>query len=204
MGRVGRISNALAGAALLALATPAVAQFSDSYNFIKAIKDRDGDKVMTYLNKPGQPTLNSRDGESGDTALLIVIRKHDTVYTNFLLARGADANMRDRAGNPPLLVAAQIGDIEIARLLIGARANINMTNNSGETALIVAVQRRDPTMTRLLIAAGANPAIADTIAGKSARDYASEDTRGTAMLKILDEAKPKIDPTKISGPILPH
>jgi len=186
------------------LASPAIAQFSDSYNFIKAVKDRDGEKVMSYLNKPGQPVLNTRDGESGDTALLLVTRGHDSTYANFLLARGADPNLRDKSGNPPLNVAAQTGDIEIARLLIGSRANVNATNNSGETALIIAVQHRDAAMTRLLISAGANPAIADTIAGKSARDYASEDRRGNAMLKILDEAKPKIDPSKISGPILPH
>ena len=197
------IAVAAALAALL-IAVPAAAQFSDSYNFIKAVKDRDGEKVMSFLNKPGQPVLNTRDGETGDSALLIVTRRHDSVYANFLLARGADPNLRDRAGNPPLIVAAQTGDIDIARLLVGSRANVNATNNSGETALIIAVQRRDPTMTRFLISAGANPAIADTIAGKSARDYASEDTRGGAMLKILDEAKPKIDPAKISGPMLPH
>jgi ankyrin repeat protein len=204
MGGLRRISNGLGWAVLLACAVPAAAQFSDSYNFIKAIRDRDGDKVMTFLNKPGAPVLNTRDGSTGEGALHIIVRRHDTVYLQVMLARGADANLRDRNGNTPLIVAAQIGDPDMVRLLLAGGASVNATNNSGETALIAAVQRRDPTVTRALIAAGGNPAIADTIAGKTARDYASEDTRSTALVKILDEAKPKIDPAKMSGPILPH
>jgi len=204
MGGLRRISNGLAGALLIACAVPAAAQFSDSYNFIKAIRDRDGDKVMTYLNKPGAPMLNTRDGATGEGALHIIVRRHDTVYMQVMLARGADANIRDRDGNTPLVVAALIGDPDMVRLLIGGGANVNAVNSRGETALIAAVQRRDPTITRALIAAGGNPAVADTIAGKTARDYASEDPRGAAIVKILDEAKTKPSPAKISGPMLPH
>jgi ankyrin repeat protein len=189
---------------LLACAVPAFAQFSDSYNFIKAIRDRDGDKVMTFLNKPGAPVMNTRDGATGEGALHIIIRRHDTVYMQVMLARGADTNIRDKDGNSPLILSALLGDPDMVRLLLAAGANVNAVNGRGETPLIVAVQRRDATVTRALIAAGANPALSDTIAGKSARDYASEDTRGTALVKILDEAKPKINPAKMSGPMLPH
>jgi len=45
----------------LACATPAMAQFSDSYNFLKAVRESDGDEAMKYLNKPGAPVLNTRD-----------------------------------------------------------------------------------------------------------------------------------------------
>jgi ankyrin repeat protein len=204
MGGLQRISNGLIVAVMFACAAPAMAQFSDSYSFIKAIRDRDGDKVMTYLNKPGAPVMNTRDGSTGEGALHIIVRRHDTVYMQVMLARGADTNIRDRSGNTPLFVAAQIGDADMVRLLLASGANVNAANSSGETPLIAAVQRRDPTVTRALVAAGANPAISDTIAGKTARDYASEDTRGTAIVKILDEAKAKPNPAKMSGPMLPH
>ncbi|TAK11005.1 MAG: ankyrin repeat domain-containing protein, partial [Rhizorhabdus sp.] len=56
-------------------------------------------------------------------------------------------------------------------------------------------------MVRLLLANGADPKQADRIAGKSARDYASEDPRGTALLKVIDETKATVAPKKkLSGP----
>ena len=46
---------------------------------------------------------------------------------------------------------------------------------------------------------GANPKKADSVAGMSALDYARQDNRGLAILKILEETKPK--PAKaVAGP----
>ena len=202
-GRTG-FTTALGVALSVALATPAVAQFSDSYQFMQAVKDRDGDKLMTFLNKPGQPTLNARDGASGDGALHVLVRRHDTAWLGFLLARGAQVDIRDKNGNTPLMLAAQTSDPDSMRLLLLARAGVNVANSSGETPLIAAVQRRDLVSVRQLLAAGADPKIADTIAGKSARDYAAEDSRGAAVAKLLDDAKPKPAgaAAQISGPTL--
>lgn len=202
MGGRGGFTKGFGLAALIAVAAPAAAQFSDSYQFMQAVKDRDGDKLMTYLNKPGQPTLNARDGASGDGALHILVRRHDTAWLGFLLARGAQVDIRDRSGNTPLMVAAQTSDPDAMRLLLLARAGVNIANASGETPLIVAVQRRDLVGIRALLAAGADPKIVDTIAGKSARDYAAEDNRGAAVVKLLDDAKPKPASAAISGPTL--
>ena len=187
-------------AATIALAAgPAAAQFSDSFNFIKAVKDANGSDAMTYLNKPGQPVLNARDGESGGTALHIVTRRHDATWLSFLLARGADTALRDKQGLTPLLIAAQGSDVASATLLLQAGANVNAIDTNGETPLILAVHNRDLPMTRLLLTNRANPDTADTIAGKSARDYAQEDRRGTALVKMFDEAKAK-PPTRVMGP----
>lgn len=200
---VGRgFSRIVIAAAALTLATPGVAQFSDSYSFLKAVKDADGAKVMTYLNKPGQPVLNARDTATGDTALHIVVRRHDQSWLSFLLSRGAQTEMRDRDGNTPLLTAAQLSDAAAVRLLLQAGAKPNASNSRGETPLILAVQHRDLPIIRMLLAEGADPKIPDTIAGKSAHDYAAEDSRSTAVLKLLDESKPK--PSRpISGPVRP-
>lgn len=202
-GRIGLLKG-LGLVTAIALSAPALAQFSESYQFMQAVKDRDGDKLMTFLNKPGQPTLNARDGASGDAALHILVRRHDTAWLGFLLARGAQVDIRDKNGNTPLMLAAQTSDPDSMRLLLLARAGVNATNSSGETPLIAAVQRRDLVSIRQLLAAGADPKIADTIAGKSARDYAAEDNRGAAVVKLLDDAKPKPAGTasQISGPTL--
>lgn len=204
MGRRCGFSNTLAVALLVSMTAPAAAQFSDSYSFIQAVKDANGEKAMTFLNKPGQPTLNTRDGTSGDGALHIVVRRHDDNWLAFLLGRGAQVDIRDKQGNTPLLIAAQLSDADSARLLLLARADVNATNTRGETPLIVAVQQRDQATIRLLLAAGANPRTPDTIAGKSARDYAAEDARSATILKLIDETKPAAKPAHVSGPVLPH
>ncbi len=123
----------LAALALAAGSVPAAAQFSDSYNFLKAVRDRDVTKATELAQKPGAP-VNARD------------------------------------------------------------------YSSGETPLILAVQQRDPAMVRLLLAQGADPKISDRVAGKSARDYAAEDNRAAAILKLLDDAKPK---AAVTGPVRP-
>ena len=44
------------------IAYPISAQmFSDGYEFLKAVKDRDGDAVTEMLNEPGTTVVNARD-----------------------------------------------------------------------------------------------------------------------------------------------
>ncbi|MEP3914121.1 MAG: hypothetical protein ABJM34_02285, partial [Parasphingorhabdus sp.] len=39
---------ALIATAAVSISSPAAAQFSDSYNFLKAVKDRDGDEATKF------------------------------------------------------------------------------------------------------------------------------------------------------------
>jgi ankyrin repeat protein len=182
--------------------SPAPAQFSDSYQFLKAVRDRDGAKVTEYLDKPGTTIVNTRDYSTGDTALHIVVQRRDPQWLAFLLAKGADPDARDRNGNTALAVAAQLGWVDGATALLARRANVNATNDRGETPLILAVQRRDPATVRLLLANGADPKITDHIAGMSARDYAARDSRSAVILKAIDEAKPVKPAAQVAGPTL--
>jgi ankyrin repeat protein len=170
--------------------TMASAQFSDSYNFLKAVRDRDGSKATDLLSKPGTVIVDTRDVSTGETALHIVVKRRDATWLAFLLARGAKADIRDRDGNTPLIAATQIGFVEAADMLLKRRAQVDATNGQGETALILAVQQRDLAMVRLLLASGANPARTDRAAGMSALDYARRDTRAAVILKLLEETKP--------------
>lgn len=197
-GKGKRLALGLVAAALLA--TPALAQFSDSYKFLKAVRERDGAKVTEVIEQPGSTLINTRDYVSGEGALHIVVKRRDPQWLAFLLSKGAKPDLRDGQGNTPLLIAAQLGFVEGAQTLIGEGAGVNIGNSRGETPLILAVHNRDTAMTRALLAAGANPLLPDRIAGKSARDYAAEDRRSTALLKMLDDAKPKKPAGKIAGP----
>ena len=196
-----RIFGGLVVAAMMTAAAPATAQLgqSESYQFLQAIRDAKGEDVEKLLNKPGTVIINTHDRVTGETARHIVVKRGDVTYVNYLLARGADPNLKDGAGNTPLIVAVNSGSGGLIDPLIKGGANVNLANSSGETPLIRAVQRRDLGLVRVLLAAGANPDQSDRIAGLSARDYAHQDTRTPALAKIIDET-PKKPPRAVSGP----
>lgn len=200
MNRFGQMGIAAVAAAILVV--PAQAQFSESYKFLKAVRDGDGAKVNEALDAPGTTLIDTRDYTTGEGALHIVVKRRDTTWLGFLLGRGAKPDIRDSQGNTPLLTATRLGFTEGVQMLIDRRANVNLDNSQGVTPIIAAVQNRDMATTRLLLTAGAATNRPDRIAGKSARDYAAEDRRSAAILKMIDDAKPaKLSP-KVSGPSL--
>ncbi len=191
--------------ALLALAalspTVALAQFSDNYNFLKAVKDRDGDKATKLLEKPGSTVINSRDVTTGENALHIVVARRDSTWVNFLLAKGANPNLADNDGNTPLMDAVQVRFEDAVQSLIARGAQVDKSNDSGETPLIRAVQLRDVGLVRLLVTNGANVDKRDSIAGMSARDYGKRDSRTPGLLEALDAAKPATPKGPVQGPV---
>lgn len=186
---------------IVAAAIPSIAQaqFSESFNFLKAVRDRDGEKVTEALNKPGSVIIHTRDASTGEAALHIVTQRRDSVWLGFILQRGANPDMRDGRGNTALLIATQLGWAEGIQTLLARRAGVDVANSAGETALIRAVQNRDIASVRLLLAAGANPNRPDNAAGLSAKDYAARDPRSAAILKEIVEAKPIVK-RAVSGP----
>lgn len=190
----------MAALAAAALAAPAIAQFSESYQFLKAVRERDGTKATEFLSKPGSVIVDTRDSASQETALHIVARERDLLWTRFLLARGANPNLKNKEGETPLMVAVRLAFPEGAEQLIKFKAQIDATNNLGETPLIRAVHQRDAIMVRMLLRAGANPNRPDSAAGLSALDYARRDTRAPGILKLLQEEKPAAPPKPVAGP----
>ncbi|PZU44685.1 MAG: hypothetical protein DI568_15170 [Sphingomonas sp.] len=195
--RAGLVIAAVA----LALAAPAAAQFSDGYNFLKAVRDKDVNKAKGFIDKPGSTIINARDGDNGDTALIIAIKRRDTPWMGFLLQNGADANLADREGNTPLSVAAMNAFPDGVRVLLAVRAKVDDSNSRGETPLIKAVHMRDATSVQYLLNAGADPDRTDNLAGMSAREYAARDIRNGPIAKLLAEA-PKKGEKKSMGPSL--
>ena len=102
------LSCALIASLGLGLALPAHAQFSDSYNFLKAVRDRDGQKATDLLQKPGSTVVNSRDVSTGENALHVVVERRDTTWLSFLLGNGANPNLTDNARTTPLMLATQL------------------------------------------------------------------------------------------------
>lgn len=191
-----------AAIAVALAAVPAAAQkFSNSYTFIKAVKDRDGNKVTELVSEPSTAILvNTREPSTGNSALHIVTAGRDLTWLGFLIGKGARPDQQNKEGDTPLGLAAKLGWMEGASLLLSHRAQVNQANGRGETPLILAVQRRDLPMVRLLLSRGADPKHTDSVAGYSAIDYAKQDARSAAILKLLEA--PPASAREAAGPKL--
>ena len=185
--------------AAVVLVTPAHAQFSQSFNFLKAVREADGQKVTDILNKPGSAIIDVRDPSTNEAAIHIVTRRRDLAWLGFMLSRGAARDLRDGNGDTALMIAAQLGWVEGVQLLIQRRASVDVANTRGETPLIRAVQNRDTATVRVLLGAGANPNKPDNAAGLSAKEYARRDQRSAAILKLIDETRPVVR-AEVAGP----
>jgi len=190
---VKKLNFALAAALLTLTGAPLLAQSLDmpaSYEFLKAVRDRDGNKATEMLNSGPSSLVNIR-ADNGETALTIAIARSDSDWTAWLLNKGADPNLAGKAGDTPLITAARVGFEDAVDWLLGLGAKIDGTNKMGETPLIVAVQQRETNIVRMLLEKGANPDKTDNAAGLSARDYAARDTRSRQILQLIEAAKPK-------------
>jgi uncharacterized protein len=202
--KLGRAVAASVTLVLASVPTAASAQgnmaYSDSYSFLKAVKDRDGAKVNELVSAPGSVVINTRDRTNGEGALHYMVRAHDLIWLAFLLGKGARPDIQSNRGDTPLTLSAQIGWVEGAEQLLLRRASVDLANGRGETALILATQRRDVAMVRLLLAHRADPKHTDNVAGMSALDYAQQDPRAATVLKMLEAkatpAKPVQGPTR--------
>ena len=178
--------------ASLALAAPAPAQFmSDGYKFLEAVRKKDGNAVTDALEQPGSTLINTRDVTSGETGLHIVTNRRDLTWMQFLIAKGANVNLRDARGVTPLVAAVNANFIEGVELLVSKGARLDESNNAGETPIITAVHNRNLALMRILLKAGADPDRADN-SGRTARDYARLGG-GVLLTEIEANAKPKGD-----------
>jgi uncharacterized protein len=181
-----RFRNA-ALAALALLAAPAIAQsYSEGFNFLKGVRERDGAVVQEMVARPNPAVINARDSGNGEGALHILVRGRDRTWLGYLLSHDARPDLASNDGTTPLMLAAQLGWTEGAELLLAFHANPNLQNRNGETPLILAVHRRDLPMVRLLRSSGADPNRTDSVAGMSALDYARQDPRAAAIVRELD------------------
>ncbi|WP_375290075.1 ankyrin repeat domain-containing protein [Qipengyuania sp.] len=177
----------LAGLASATVAPQAVlAQAkSERSEFLKSVRERDGNTATELLNRPGTVVVNTREFTTGETALHIVTERRDLTWLKWLLGKGASPDPRNKAGETPLQLAANLGWVDGVEALVGAGAAVDERNNLGETALIAAVHRRDLALVRSLLKAGADPERTDN-SGRSAKTYA--DLMGPGPMKsVIDD-----------------
>lgn len=191
----------LVAAGLLSAATAAGAQYASSgYEFIKAVRERDGNKVTELLQADGSTVINFRD-DQGTSALHVVAGRRDMDYLGFFLGRGANPNIQDKRGDTPLIIASRAGFLDGVDRLLDGRASVDLANRAGETPLIIAVQQRQQAVVKRLLEAGADADRTDNATGRSARDYAKLDRRNTELLRLIETIK-ATRPSSVAGPKL--
>jgi ankyrin repeat protein len=68
---------------------------------------------------------------------------NDKARVQFLMEKGADANVRDAQGYPPIVNAARKSYVDMVRLLAEWKADLNVTDSDGWNALMFAAWRDD-------------------------------------------------------------
>ena len=186
-GILRKLAAIAAAASALALAAPAGAQnYSDGYKFLQAVEKKDRSEFDQLVAK-NHTVINARDLSSGRTGLHIAVARRDIVWLNYIAAEGANPNIADNRGVTPVMLASQRGWVEGLQALIKAGAHVDVPNSTGETPLISAVHQRDTQMMRVLLSAGADPDRTDN-SGRSARDYARLDGRGSVTLAEIEQS----------------
>ena len=103
-------------------------------------------------------------------ALLGAVADGEIEIARKLLARGANANFRNRSGETPLTFSAAWNQLDLLRLLLSHGADPNIADRTGGTALMLAAQHGSAQMVRELLRKNANPRLKDS-AGHTALDH---------------------------------
>lgn len=170
--------------AMFLMASPAQAQFSITWDMLKAVGKGEITEARKLIQDGANP--NSR-GEDGYPALMIAAEGRNIDMMKMLLENGARVDSRSEERNETTLMRrAEVGDTDSVQLMIENGGDINAQDRGGETALMKATRGRKTRMVRLLIDAGADIEKSD-YTGRTAMDYAIA-ARATAVRKLLEEA----------------
>src|SRR5262245_19682061 len=109
---------------------------------------------LTSFSPQAAPEAGNRpDRGSLDTILLDAIRDGDTTQVQHLLQQGANANVRDEAGDTALMRAALYADVEMMRVLLENGTEVQARGQDGTAPLLRTIHDLDKM--RLLLDRGA-------------------------------------------------
>ena len=143
-------------------------------DLIRAVEVSDVEKVKTLIQQ-GTPA------RSTSAALLVASWNGDVDLVRLLLAHGASANAKDKAGTA-LMRAARMGNSSVVDLLLGAGANPNFRNDNG-TALYLAAEEGHADVVQELLRSGADVNAGHRFGGSPL--VAAADQGHLSIVKIL-------------------
>ena len=133
--------------------TPSQAQFSDTWEFLKAVEEADYLEMRNRISKGANVNRKNADGFP---AIIIAAEKRDQELIRFLLDQGVKINATTAGRKETALMrAARNRKQRIVRRLLEADAGVDATDFTGKTALGYARDARARRVVRLLEEAGA-------------------------------------------------
>ena len=163
----------------------AEAQFSNSWEFLKAVEEDDRREILDRQRKGAN--VNAKNGD-GLPAMIIAAEHGNVSLMQFIFELGVNLDGRAEVRRDTALMRrAEIGDMESVRFLVTSGADVNLKDRGGENALMKAVRARRRGIVKLLIASGTN--VNDTdYTGRTALNYA-EEARARGIMKLLRKAE---------------
>ncbi|KAM0297326.1 hypothetical protein ACHAPM_009859 [Fusarium culmorum] len=151
-----------------------------------------GDLDMVKLLVKYKVTIDNRETSVWSrTPMHIAVDSKKPAIVQYLLAQGADPNVRDSEGVPPIASAVKAGDPDVVQWLVEKGAAVNLTNDSNETTLLHEAISHPETL-RILLQHGADI----TMTNKwphTALDVAIGSNYLTSVRITLETSRDKLD-----------
>ena len=177
------LAFALISAVLIAI-PEASAQFSESWEFLKAVEENDRKEILERQRKGAN--INARNGD-GLPAMILAADQGNLSLMAFIIELGVNVDGRtDERRETALMRRAEVGDTESVRFLVANGADPNLKDKGGETALMKGVRARRRNIVKILIEGGADVNETD-YTGRTAFYYA-EIARSSSILRLLRES----------------
>lgn len=97
------------------------------------------------------------ENQSGETALMLAIKRGQTEAISKILHAGADVNAKSHDGNTPLIYCSLVGDAQTALLLLHAGARAEDCNIHGNSMLTIAAARGFKEFIEVMVGYGISP-----------------------------------------------
>ena len=160
------------------------AQFSDSWEFLNAVRKMDFKEMRSRLGKGANINRIDKDGFP---AMVIAADKKSSELLNFLIEMGAKVDVPTVQNKETALMRLSAsGHNELIQILLNAGADLNLGDGNGETPLMKASRSRKIRTVKLLLEKGANVNAAD-YTGRTALDIA-RNTRSIRLIRMLEGA----------------
>jgi uncharacterized protein len=186
LNRVALYFLVICGATLLLVSSPyrAWAQFTPTWDFLDAMKDRDYQEMRDKIGKGAN--LNAYD-DDGFSAVTLAADWADLRLLRFVIEQGAYVDHATKGRRETAFMRrAEVNDLETVTLLLELGANIDAQDRGGATALMKASRGRYTRVVRFLIEKGADVNLSD-FTGRSALAYARE-ARASRIIRMLEQA----------------
>ena len=178
-----RSRHACAAALLGSLlwAGPAAAADPD-LRLVDAARRQDRSTVKTLLTQRADVKAVQADGAG---ALHWAAHWDDVEMAGWLIAAGADVNVRDDLGVSPLLIASTNASAPMVERLLAAGANPNAASLGGETPLLVASRAGNAAVVNALLAKGAQVDATEPVRGQTALMWAAANRRADVVRALV-------------------